>query len=601
MGALTSSLGLLVLGCLVLVAGVPDVGAEEDRPVRATEFNRKYIDTSGIKMLVSRKIEKAPILDGVLNDPCWLLADGTKGAFVQWISKEASRKQTVAYVCHDDENLYMAIVCEEPYLKALRMQSRHPGGRRSWTTAGRGDGIEAFLELGGVGGTGQVFQFIFNIYPEVAYDGLYPPYVPFIGTGYQLKGEVSDKQWVVELAFPYKGFNTDRTQKIDFRYQGPPKRGEVWGLRLVRNGPRPQGGEARMRSFWVYNPTTSNHIPFPTGAIVFEDRNAVANGRFKEFAQPTNEPTHWGLTVPEGARAEIRLDKKSNHAILDVDLPQKGKTVQCSQGFGVLPHVQYRARARLRKTGGVGKVALVIDHPRTRYEFSKLGEWEEGIIDFYAGASQRAAGLFLEVSDGPASVEIDEVRVEQKICRYPKGVLCLTGNSPRLDLNLDRKALEQVAYTYREPGTENAQFPTFAVDQGTQSGWIRVGRGALTRRGRIIDAVRWTEPGSTEGAAAFPKGHEILFDLGQEYTITHVELRASGTVSDMKVSVLPEKGKAACAERSLRDAARRPKVHSPRYAVLDRIDGTGRYIRVWFNSNDHGLYFVRIWGKQPAK
>ena len=600
-GARASFPGLLAFWGLVLAASAPDVCAEEDGPARETEFNREYVDTDGIKVLVSRKIETAPALDGVLDDPCWLLADRTKSAFVRWLIKAPSPKQTVAYVCHDDENLYLAVVCEEPNLKGLRMASHHPAGRKSWTTAGRGDNAEAFLELGGVGGTGQVFQFIFNIHPEVAYDGIYPPYVPFIGTGYRLKGGFADKRWIVELAFPYRGFNTDRTDRVDFRYQGPPKRGEVWGLRLVRNGPKYRDQD-RMRSLWIHNPTTSHHIPFPTGAIVFEDRNALGNGRFREFAQPTNEPTHWGLTVPaDGARAAIRLDKQSGHAVLEADLQQRGKTVRCGQTFGVLPHVQYRVHARLRKTGGVGKVALVIDHPPARHEFSKIGAWEEAAIEFFAGAGQRAAGLFLEVADGPAAVEIDEVRVEQQVYGHPKGVACLTGNSPRLDLNLDKKALEEVSYTYREPGTGGPQFPAYGGDGEASPGWIRVSRGALTRRGRIIDAVRWTEPGSSEGANAFPKGHEILFDLCQSYTITNVELRASGAISDLKVSVLSDEGQTPSAERSLRDPERRPKIHSPLYAVLDGIDGTGRYVRVWLDSRDHGLYFVRIWGKLHEK
>ncbi|MDP7253792.1 MAG: hypothetical protein QGF00_29600, partial [Planctomycetota bacterium] len=117
-----------------------------------TKFNRAFNDSDDFKTLVSRRIDVPPLLDGILEDDCWKVADHTKSAFIQWMTKEPVRKQTVIYVCHDDENLYMALVCEEPNLKMVRMASSHPGGKRRWATAGRGDHIETFIELGGVGG-----------------------------------------------------------------------------------------------------------------------------------------------------------------------------------------------------------------------------------------------------------------------------------------------------------------------------------------------------------------------------------------------------------------------------------------------------------------
>ena len=169
-----------------------------------TKFNRTFLEDEEFKTLVSKRIDVPPLLDGVLDDDCWKTADHSKSAFVQWLGKEPSRKQTVIYVCHDDENFYMATVCEEPVIKGIQMLSSHPGGNRNWASAGNGDAIEAFIELGGVGGTGTVFQFIYNIHPDVRYDGIYPPFVAFVGTGYKLGGGIGAKRWICELAFPYK-------------------------------------------------------------------------------------------------------------------------------------------------------------------------------------------------------------------------------------------------------------------------------------------------------------------------------------------------------------------------------------------------------------
>ena len=105
----------------------------------------------------------------------------------------------------------------------------------------------------------------------------------FVGTGYKLAGALGGKRWICELAYPYKGFNTDSTDKADYRYSGPPRRGEVWGLRVMRFGPKFGREVDRMGTSWTYNPTpTTNHIPFPTGIIVFEHRNALLNGNLNE-------------------------------------------------------------------------------------------------------------------------------------------------------------------------------------------------------------------------------------------------------------------------------------------------------------------------------
>lgn len=552
------------------------------------QFNREYVDTAAARMLISRKMKTPPILDGALDDPCWQFADHTKSAFVQWVSREPSAKQTVAYVCHDDANLYLAVVCEEPNLKAVRMLSHHPGGRKRWTTAGNGDCIEAFLELGGVGGTGQVFQFISNIHPEVAYDGL-SPYVPFIGTGYWPKGALGRQHWTVEAAFPYSGLNADKTDKVDYRYEGPPRRGEMWGLRLLRNGPRSTNGEARMRSFWVHNPTISCHVPFPTGAIIFEGRNALRNGVFRAADPETREPAHWAR---EGS-AELRAGKDIRCRVLCVETLAKGESVRYTQEFGVLPNERYQLRARLRKLSGKGEVALVLSRPQLRRVFSKQGQWQEVVTDFFADPDQRSSKLSLEVANGSVEVEIGGLRVEQQIYEPPQGATCLTGNSPRVDCNATPEFLKQVRYTYWKPGTEQEQFPIGKPDRGAKSGWISAGQGALTNSRGPVAPVCWTKPGS----AVSPGPHEILFDLGRACTITSVELRPCGRLSDLAVHVTPDGSREPDSKQTSQAAE---GIVSPLYGRLDKINRAGRYVRILFSSSGDGLYFVRIWGSVSA-
>jgi hypothetical protein len=573
-----------------------------------TKFYREYTEEE-FKSIISRRTDVPPILDGVMEDDCWKTADHTKSAWVQWVNKQVSRKQTVVYACHDDKNLYMAIVCEEPSLKAVLMPSRHPGGTRSWKTAGDGDSIETFIEMGGVGGTGQVFQFIFNIYQEVAYDGLFPPYVPFIGTGYRLKGAMGGKRWIVELAFPYDGFNAEKW--VNYRYEGPPRRGEIWGLRFVRNGPRTESGEERMASNWTYNPTISNHIPFPTGIVVFEDRNALYNGKLNELDPATGQPLHWRTSqAGEQAKGELRFDDQAGHAVLQATLAKDTDGFQAAQKYGVLPNVGYRLKARMKKLDGEGTVSVVIDKPWIKYDFTKVGEWETYEEDFFSNPDQREATFFISVTGASASVAIDEVSLEQQIYGAPKGAKCLTGNSPREDLNIAADALKDMKYTYLNPITGEERFPfqqswgagwtNGAADPGGTSGWIPFPKGSLTSPALLRDLVYWSHPRPTAGWRPYPEGHDIVFDLGKEYFVRVVEMLPTESIDNMHVLVKEEKGERFLISRKLAGAG----VLHPRSPVLfgrlERVDSVVRYVKLWFGGAQ-GLYFVRIWGEEKGE
>ena len=584
-----------------------------------TRFNRDYIESDDFKTLVSQHVEVPPILDGTLEDECWKTADHTKSAWVQWVSKEISRKQTVVYACHDDENLYIAIVCEEPSPKTIKMGSQHPGGRPAWTTAGRGDSIEQFIEMGGVGGTGQVYQFIYNIFPQVAYDGLFPPYVPFIDTGYRLKGAKGGKRWIVELAFPYDGFNTDKTNRVDYRYEGPPRRGEVWGLRFVRNGPRSEGGEERMRSNWTFNPTTSNHIPFPTGILVFVHRNALHNGKMNEVEPGTSRPLHWKMSQLGDAKGELRFDDEAGHALFSAKIAKNTEGVQLAQSFGMLPNVGYRIKARMKKLDGEGTVSVGIDKPWMKFDFTKTGEWETFEEDYFSDPEQRDANFFISITGGDASVAIDELSVEQQIYGAPKGAVCLTGNSPRADLNIQDEihhekfgadARSKMKYTYLHPITEEERFPfrkswnagwtNGAVDVGGTSGWIPFDKGSLTGADLSRDMVYWSHPRPTAGWRPFPEGHVVIFDLGKEYYVRAVEMLPVESIGNMLVHVKPEGGKKFVLSRKLAGAG----VLHPRspvlYGRLRRVNSVSRYLKLHFYGAQ-GLYFVRVWGEAKGE
>jgi len=580
-----------------------------------TKFNRAYIDTppGEFKALISRKIEVPPLIDGILEDPCWKTADHTKSAFAPRTQKTVARKQSVGYVCHDDKNLYFAIVNEEPSLKGVRMPSHHPADRPSWTTAGQGDCMEQFIELGGVGGTGQVFQFIYNIHPEVAYDGLFPPYVPFIGTGYKLKGSFGAKRWLVEMAFPYKGFNTDKARQVDYRYEGPPRRGEVWGLRLMRFGPKFGQEVHRFNSSWTFNPTpTTNHIPFPTGIIVFEDRNALHNGKMNEVSPKTDRPLHWTLAkVGKSTEGSLVFDAEAGHAVFSAKAEEAGEGVQVTQGFGVMPSVSYRLMFRVKKIEGEGKLIIGVERPHSEQELTEADEWVTENIDFYAEPVGRESSMFIRVTGGSVKAAIDEIRVEQQIYGPPPGATCLTGNSPRIDLNLAEEDLKKVRYTYRKPGTDEERFPfrkrwshgweNGMPDAGGTKGWIPATEGSLTKMDLQQVKVEWSHPRPGGAQVALYGSHDIIFDLGREYYIRSVEMLPLSIIGNLTAGIKAEGSEHFILSRKLRGAGVLNPPSAVLYGKLGRIDSVGRYVKINFSPGGqygHGIYFVRIWGEE---
>ena len=583
-----------------------------------TKFNRAYLETppNEFKALISHKTDIPPLLDGILEDECWKIADHTKTAFVHWGTKTVVRKQTVIYVCHDDKNLYLACVCEEPRLKSLRMLSHHPAGRKSWTTAGQGDCIQQFLELGGVGGTGRVFQFIFNAHPDVRYDGLYPPYVPFIETGYKLGGSLGGKRWICEIAYPCDGFQTEKAPNIHYTYEGPPRRGEIWGMRFMRLGPKYGSTAERAISCWNYNPTASHVVPYPTGLIVFEDRNALHNGKVNEIDPKTNRPAHWKLAkTGKAAEGSLYFDEQAGHGMLRVKLLSADDSIQVTQKAGVLPNVGYKLKARLQKQEGEAKVTIGVDKPLLEHELTKVGEWESCEVDFFTEPIQRELTVFVNVTGGSGTVAIDRISLEQQVYGAPAGAVCLTGNSPRIDLNLDKKLLEKVKYTYREPGTDRERFPfrkrwspgwiNGMPDIGGTGRWIPAGEGSLTQLEGQKDMVEWSHPRPT-GASRnpYPKGHDVVFDLGGEYYIRRVELLPISVINSINVSVRAEGSDEYILTRKLRGAGVLNPPGPVLFGRLARINSVGRYVKVHFlplGKAGHGIFFIRIWGEHKGE
>ncbi|MDP6560966.1 MAG: hypothetical protein QF619_12760, partial [Candidatus Binatia bacterium] len=351
------------------------------------------------------------------------------------------------------------------------------------------------------------------------------------------------------------------------------------------------------------------HIPYPTGIIVFEDRNALFNGKFNRVDPENNRPTHWRFSkTDEAVEGDLVFDEKKGTAILSAAGNDADQGVLVTQKFGVLPNVGYRLTARLKKLEGKGKLRVGTDRPLNRFEFTKEGELEEYVADFFSEPGQRSATVFVSLMGGKGSAAIDEIRVEQQIYGAPAGAVCLTGNSPREDLNLEADKLKDIKYTYLEPGTDKEQFPFRKrwstgwihghPDPGGTTGWIPVAKGSLTSPDHVQHMIQWSHARPTAGFHPYPKGHEIIVDLGKEYYVRSVEFLPSGTIKNMTVSIRAEGGSEYILARKLRGAGVLNPPGPVLYGRLNRIKSVGRYIKLWFSEGWHGVYFLRVWGEE---
>jgi len=95
---------IMLLALLALIAS----------PLPAAEMVPVPVATAGLT-------DAPPALDGALDDACWQSAT-VLGSFVKLDASQLASPGTEARVCWDAANLYVGVRCEEPNMKALKMQ-----------------------------------------------------------------------------------------------------------------------------------------------------------------------------------------------------------------------------------------------------------------------------------------------------------------------------------------------------------------------------------------------------------------------------------------------------------------------------------------------
>jgi len=157
-------------------------------------------------------VERAPVIDGFLDD-CWAQADSVKDfrTFRPHYGSEPS-ESTAAYLMHDEENLYIAFVCQ--------IRDRAPDVRLTMRDGGTGDEVKVMLDTYGNGITGYRFAVSAAGTQSDARVTDDARSMDFSWDGVWRRGvRVTDSSFTVEMAIPFK----------TIRYGSGP-----WGICLIR-------------------------------------------------------------------------------------------------------------------------------------------------------------------------------------------------------------------------------------------------------------------------------------------------------------------------------------------------------------------------------
>ncbi|MSS70403.1 MAG: hypothetical protein EXS64_02835 [Candidatus Latescibacteria bacterium] len=208
-------------------------------------------------------------VDGRLDEPAWAAApDVGPFRFPWWVS--GKKEQTVAKLLYDDENLYVAYICEDAHIWA---ESVHRDGAVS-----ADDCVEIFvapnpdrplayfnIEMNVLG------VFLDQFHPE-------GPGVPvkeeWNGKGIRIAtsrvGTLNDDSdeddhWILEAAIPLQNY-------APVARHIPPKPGDVWHVGLNRCG----GKTNPQYSQWSPSntPKPSFHVPECFGRMIFSERSS---------------------------------------------------------------------------------------------------------------------------------------------------------------------------------------------------------------------------------------------------------------------------------------------------------------------------------------
>ncbi len=209
------------------------------------------------------------VVDGRLDEVAWVAAESV-GEFVFAWHEAGKMEQTVAKMLWDDENLYVAFICQDAHIWAVHTErdsrvydddavevftSPNPNERETYFNIEM-NALGIFLDQFHPAGPGSRTDEDWN------------------GTGIDIKTTIvgtlnddsdEDEYWILEAAIPFANF-------APVALNTPPRPGDVWYLNLNRLG----GNTNPQFSQWSASRTDrpAFHVPADFGRVTFSDEGS---------------------------------------------------------------------------------------------------------------------------------------------------------------------------------------------------------------------------------------------------------------------------------------------------------------------------------------
>lgn len=482
------------------------------------------------------------------------------GGFFKAGSDEPAAAQSLVWMRVADDALHVAVACAD------RDVSARPAEHNA-DTIWQDDCFELFLDPARNGE--RQYHLIFNAtgsrYDEVIGGGR-------IGR-WTATAQTIDDGWRGKAVIPFASLGIE----------GTPPRGTVWFVKLTRSdvGRDATGGSSWTRIGKTFDDTSA------FADLVFESRNLI------DPAAAT--PVSSGDATGECRAVDGGYDLTWTGTSYNLRFAPEGNVVPQSA-------TTYLFAARVRQLTRHGNATLRFMGAHGRVD-PQTG-WMQIEIPVTVAAGRRIEGADLHLAHGNQSrVEIRDVslRIDDRLS-MAEGVMCLTGNAPR-GLTERNQRVPGGRYTWREAWSDADRFPPFVnwPDRGAPERGYRTGGWIDFTDGLLTDGDLQTRAGFPIYSTAI-NGHDIVIDLGRDYTITAVHVASPRPVL-RRVALY---AKADGDERYVHvadtfDVARQQRGGFPRRSAIevDDLNMTARWLRVNV-SVSHDKYVgpaeVRVWG-----
>lgn len=196
------------------------------------DMQRRQDITADVPFLLAGRATKPPKIDGLLDD--WPLREGNTAGDYKTLGRRGNvgdglaKRQTLAFVTYDDQNLYIALRCDEPTVAALKAQPTNVIRYEQLMACGE-DLVEVILDPGASAKTAEDLYHILvksngviltekgiHTDPPLGKAQAWPA-----NATVAVKADAERKLWVVELAIPLSAFGAGPTPTL-------------WGVNFTR-------------------------------------------------------------------------------------------------------------------------------------------------------------------------------------------------------------------------------------------------------------------------------------------------------------------------------------------------------------------------------